>query len=66
MLDTLYAPVVPVLDDATIVCRCEEVTARRLRATGLEAVGDYCRLLRSPEGEEERARLIEKGFFNQA
>lgn len=32
---------------------------KRLRATGLEGVGDYCRLLRSPEGEEEQARLID-------
>jgi len=31
LLDTLYAPVVPVLDDATIVCRCEEVTAGQIR-----------------------------------
>jgi NADPH-dependent 2,4-dienoyl-CoA reductase/sulfur reductase-like enzyme len=30
-LDTLYAPRPPVLDDATIVCRCEEVTAGRIR-----------------------------------
>jgi len=30
-LDTLYAPRAPVLDDATIVCRCEEVTAERIR-----------------------------------
>jgi NADPH-dependent 2,4-dienoyl-CoA reductase/sulfur reductase-like enzyme len=37
-LDTLYAPRVPVLDDATIVCRCEEVTAGRIR----EAVNLGC------------------------
>jgi NADPH-dependent 2,4-dienoyl-CoA reductase/sulfur reductase-like enzyme len=30
-LDTLYAPRPPALDDATIVCRCEEVTAGRIR-----------------------------------
>jgi NADPH-dependent 2,4-dienoyl-CoA reductase/sulfur reductase-like enzyme len=37
-LDALYAPRVPVLDDATLVCRCEEVTAGRLR----EAVALGC------------------------
>lgn len=30
-LDTLYAPRPPTLDDSTIVCRCEEVTAARIR-----------------------------------
>jgi NADPH-dependent 2,4-dienoyl-CoA reductase/sulfur reductase-like enzyme len=30
-LDALYAPRPPMLDDATIVCRCEEVTAARIR-----------------------------------
>ncbi len=37
LLDTLYAPRPRVLDDATIVCRCEEVTAAQIRdaaATG--------------------------------
>jgi chemotaxis protein methyltransferase CheR len=33
--------------------------AKRMRATGLEAVGDYCRLLRAPDNEDERARLID-------
>jgi chemotaxis protein methyltransferase CheR len=33
--------------------------AKRVRATGLEAMSDYCRLLRSPDHEEERARLID-------
>jgi NADPH-dependent 2,4-dienoyl-CoA reductase/sulfur reductase-like enzyme len=37
-LDTLYAPRPPVLDDSTIVCRCEEVTAGRIR----EAVNLGC------------------------
>jgi chemotaxis protein methyltransferase CheR len=32
---------------------------KRLRATGLEAVGDYCSLLRNPGSEDERARLID-------
>jgi NADPH-dependent 2,4-dienoyl-CoA reductase/sulfur reductase-like enzyme len=32
LLDTLYAPRPRVLDDATIVCRCEEVTAAQVRA----------------------------------
>jgi len=31
LLDTLYAPRPCVLDDATIVCRCEEVTAAQIR-----------------------------------
>jgi NADPH-dependent 2,4-dienoyl-CoA reductase/sulfur reductase-like enzyme len=31
VLDTLYPPVFPLLDDATIVCRCEEVSAGALR-----------------------------------
>ena len=37
-LDALYAPRAPVLDDATIVCRCEEITAGRVR----EAVALGC------------------------
>ena len=32
LLDALYAPLAPHLDDATIVCRCEEVTAGEVRA----------------------------------
>jgi len=31
-LDALYAPRPPLLDDATLVCRCEEVTAEQIRA----------------------------------
>jgi bacterioferritin-associated ferredoxin len=31
-LDNLYAPLHPTLDDATLVCRCEEVTAGAIRA----------------------------------
>src|SRR5271168_1210238 len=31
-LDALYAPRPPQLDDATLVCRCEEVTAENIRA----------------------------------
>jgi NADPH-dependent 2,4-dienoyl-CoA reductase/sulfur reductase-like enzyme len=39
-LDTLYAPRATVLDDATIVCRCEEVTAGRIRdAVNLGCLG---------------------------
>jgi NADPH-dependent 2,4-dienoyl-CoA reductase/sulfur reductase-like enzyme len=30
-LDTLYAPRAPVLEDGTIVCRCEEVSAGQIR-----------------------------------
>jgi bacterioferritin-associated ferredoxin len=40
LLDTLYAPRPRVLDDATIVCRCEEVTAAQVRdAAGLGCLG---------------------------
>jgi NADPH-dependent 2,4-dienoyl-CoA reductase/sulfur reductase-like enzyme len=39
-LDTLYAPRPVALDDSTIVCRCEEVTAGRIReAVNLGCVG---------------------------
>ncbi len=39
-LDALYAPRPPVLDDATLVCRCEEVTAGQIReAAGIGALG---------------------------
>lgn len=38
LLDAVYAPRAPELDDATIVCRCEEVTAGRVR----EAVALGC------------------------
>jgi len=39
-LDTLYAPRPPTLDDTTIVCRCEEVTAARIReAVRLGCIG---------------------------
>jgi NADPH-dependent 2,4-dienoyl-CoA reductase/sulfur reductase-like enzyme len=31
LLDALYAPLVPKLDDATLVCRCEEVPAGEIR-----------------------------------
>lgn len=31
MLDTLYPPLFPHLDDATLVCRCEEVSAGQVR-----------------------------------
>jgi chemotaxis protein methyltransferase CheR len=40
----------------------ELVTARlgkRMRASGVDTVGDYCRLLHAPEQEEERVRLID-------
>ena len=40
----------------------ELVTARlgkRMRAQGMDSVADYCRLLRAPEQEDERARLID-------
>ena len=33
--------------------------AKRLRATNLASVGDYCRLLQSPDQEEELANLID-------
>ncbi len=40
LLDTLYAPRPRVLDDATIVCRCEEVTAAQIRdAVSLGCLG---------------------------
>jgi len=32
LLDALYAPRPPMLDDTTLVCRCEEVTAGQIRA----------------------------------
>ncbi len=39
-LDALYAPRPPRLDDATLVCRCEEVTAGQLRqAAAIGALG---------------------------
>jgi NADPH-dependent 2,4-dienoyl-CoA reductase/sulfur reductase-like enzyme len=39
-LDVLYAPRPPCLDDATLVCRCEEVTAGQIReAVGVGALG---------------------------
>ncbi len=38
LIDALYAPLKPNLDDATIVCRCEEVTAGQVR----EAVRQGC------------------------
>jgi NADPH-dependent 2,4-dienoyl-CoA reductase/sulfur reductase-like enzyme len=39
-LDALYSPRPPVLDDATLVCRCEEVTAARIReAVRLGCIG---------------------------
>ncbi len=40
LLDTLYAPRPRVLDDATIVCRCEEITAAQIRdAAALGCLG---------------------------
>jgi chemotaxis protein methyltransferase CheR len=33
--------------------------AKRMRANGLEAMGDYCALLNAPENEDERARMID-------
>ncbi len=40
LLDTLYAPRRHVLDDTTIVCRCEEVTAAQIRdAVSLGCLG---------------------------
>lgn len=33
--------------------------AKRMRANGIEAMGDYCALLNEPENEEERARMID-------
>jgi bacterioferritin-associated ferredoxin len=39
-LDALYAPRPPRLDDSTLVCRCEEVTAGQIReAAGIGALG---------------------------
>ncbi len=40
LLDTLYAPRPRILDDATIVCRCEEITAAQIReAAALGCLG---------------------------
>jgi NADPH-dependent 2,4-dienoyl-CoA reductase/sulfur reductase-like enzyme len=40
LLDTLYAPRPRVLDDTTIVCRCEEITAAQIRdAAALGCLG---------------------------
>ena len=40
LLDTLYRPLPKQLDDATLVCRCEEVTAGQLRtAARIGALG---------------------------
>jgi bacterioferritin-associated ferredoxin len=40
LLDALYAPRPPKLDDATLVCRCEEVTAGQIReAARIGALG---------------------------
>jgi NADPH-dependent 2,4-dienoyl-CoA reductase/sulfur reductase-like enzyme len=40
LLDTLYAPRPRMLDDATIVCRCEEITAAQIRdAASLGCLG---------------------------
>ena len=40
LLDVLYAPRPPALEDATLVCRCEEVTAARIReAVRLGCIG---------------------------
>jgi chemotaxis protein methyltransferase CheR len=33
--------------------------AKRMRANGLDAMGDYCALLNAPENEEERSRMID-------
>ena len=55
-LDALYAPRVPVLDDATLVCRCEEVTAGRVRKAVIPAAGFGTRLFPA-------TKTMKKEFF---
>ncbi|HZZ17774.1 MAG TPA: CheR family methyltransferase [Opitutaceae bacterium] len=33
--------------------------AKRMRANGIEAMGDYCAMLNAPENEDERSRMID-------
>jgi chemotaxis protein methyltransferase CheR len=33
--------------------------AKRMRANGMDAMGDYCAMLNAPENEEERSRMID-------
>jgi len=53
-LDALYAPRAPVIADATLVCRCEEVTAGEIRAAvrngclGLNQLKAYTRVGMGP------------------